>query len=66
MHAKDYESALDYIDRVPLNCDSTQAADTLKNLVQKLIPKKIKRKHKRKRLAKAKKRAATKKKQAKR
>jgi tetratricopeptide (TPR) repeat protein len=59
MHAKDYESALDYIDRVPLNCDSTQAADTLKSLVQKLIPKKIKRKHKRKRLAKAKKRAAT-------
>ena len=55
MHAKDYESALDYIDRVPLNCDSTQAADTLKSLVQKLIPKKIKRKHKRKRLAKAKK-----------
>ena len=65
MHAKDYESALDYIDRVPLNCDSTQAADTLKSLVQKLIPKKIKRKHKRKRLAKAKKRAATKKKTSK-
>ena len=52
---KDYESALECLERVPTNCESSQAADTLRKLVDKLIPAQIKRKHKRKRLAKVRK-----------
>lgn len=52
---KDYESALECLERVPTNCESSHAADTLRKLVDKLIPAQVKRKHKRKRLAKVRK-----------
>ncbi|MBT6178738.1 MAG: AgmX/PglI C-terminal domain-containing protein [Deltaproteobacteria bacterium] len=62
---KDYESALECLERVPTNCESSQAADTLRKLVDKLIPAQIKRKHKRKRLAKVRKKKQAQKKRPK-